>query len=68
MSQSGNLRLEMAGIFLLKEQVVDKHTAEMNKPHLSFWNALLAKSGLLAYMPIIMVVILMFCGASWQIF
>ncbi len=58
----------MAGIFLLKEQVADKHTAEMNKPPLSFWNALLAKSGLLAYMPIIIVVILMFCGASWQIF
>jgi hypothetical protein len=58
----------MAGIFLLKEQVADKHTAEMNKPHLSFWNGLLAKSGLLAYMPIIIVVILMFCGASWQIF
>ena len=58
----------MAGIFLLKEQVADKRTAEMSKPHLSFWNALLAKSGMLAYMPIIIVVILMFCGASWQIF
>ena len=58
----------MAGIFLLKEQVADKRTAEMNKPLLSFWNALLAKSGMLAYMPIIIVVILMFCGASWQIF
>ena len=58
----------MAGIFLLKEHVADKHTAEMNKPLHSFWNALLAKSGLLTYMPIIIVVIPMFCGASWQIF
>lgn len=58
----------MADLSLLKEQVADKHTAEMNKPFLSFWNALLAKSGMVAYMPIIVVTILMFCGASWQIF
>lgn len=40
----------------------------MKKALLSFWNALVARSGLVAYLPIIFVTILMFCGASWQIF
>src|SRR5712691_2883679 len=40
----------------------------MKKPLFSLWDALLAKSGIIAYMPIIVVTILMFCGASWQIF
>ncbi len=40
----------------------------MRKPFISLWNALLAKNGVMAYLPIIVVVILMFCGASWQIF
>ena len=40
----------------------------MKKHFISAWDALLARSGIVAYMPIIVVVILMFCGASWQIF
>lgn len=40
----------------------------MKKPLLSFWNALLARNGIVAYLPIIFVTILMFAGASWQIF
>ena len=34
----------------------------------SFWTALLARRGLLAYAPVVVAVILLFCGASWQIF
>jgi len=40
----------------------------MKKSLPSFWSALVARSGLIAYLPIIFVTILMFCGASWQIF
>src|SRR5438874_322959 len=40
----------------------------MRKSLLSLWNALLARSGMVAYLPIIFVTILMFCGSSWQIF
>src|SRR6266516_327545 len=58
----------MVGAFLLQEQASHKDTAEMNNPLISFWNVLVARSGMLAYMPIIVVTILMFCGASWQIF
>jgi hypothetical protein len=53
---------------LLQEQASHKNTAEMKKRLLSAWDALLARSGIVAYMPIIVVAILMFCGASWQIF
>lgn len=53
---------------MLQEQAAHKHTAEMKKNVIAGWDALLARSGIVAYMPIIVVVILMFCGASWQIF
>ena len=53
---------------LLQEQASSKNVAEMKKPLISLWDALLAKSGIIAYMPIIVVTILMFSGASWQIF
>ncbi len=32
------------------------------------WNMLLARRGLVAYLPVVAAVILLFCGASWQIF
>src|SRR5438128_3596132 len=40
----------------------------MKKNLLAIWDALLERSGIIAYLPIIVVTILMFCGASWQIF
>lgn len=52
---------------MLQEHVSHKNIAEVRKP-LIFWNALLEGKGLVAYLPIIVVVILMFCGASWQFF
>lgn len=53
---------------MLHEQASSKQTIAMKKSLLSFWSALVARSGLVAYLPIIFVTILMFCGASWQIF
>src|SRR5712692_11108788 len=52
----------------MQEQASSKNVAQMKKPLFSLWDALLAKGGMVAYMPIIVVTILMFCGASWQIF
>lgn len=37
-------------------------------PFASLWNALLARRGMMAYLPITFVTIAMFCGASWQVF
>jgi hypothetical protein len=54
---------------MLQEQVSEKqYTGETRKRLLTVWDAMLAGSGNLAYLPIIVVAILMFCGASWQIF
>jgi hypothetical protein len=52
---------------LLHEHAADKGVAREN-PFITLWNALLARNGITAYLPIIFVAILMFCGASWQIF
>ena len=53
---------------MLREQVSEEKTVETKKPLITLWNALLARQGVVAYLPIIVVTILMFCGASWQIF
>ncbi len=43
-------------------------TIEIKKPLTALWNALLARQGIVAYLPIIIVTILMLCAASWQFF
>jgi hypothetical protein len=48
-----------------RQETVTK-TSESKKPPTTFWNTLLARQGVVAYMPIIAVNILMFCFASWQ--
>jgi hypothetical protein len=53
---------------LFQEQASRKNTATLKRRLTAAWDALLARSGIAAYMPIIVVAILMFCGASWQIF
>ncbi len=53
---------------MLHEEVSDNKTIETKKPLTSLWNALLARQGIIAYLPIIAIDIFMFCGASWQIF
>ncbi len=49
----------------LKQETVTK-TIETKKPWTTFWNALLARRGVVAYLPIIAVNILMFYFSSWQ--
>ncbi len=49
----------------LKQETVTK-TRQTKKPLTTFWNTLLARQGIVAYMPIIAVNILMFYAASWQ--
>src|SRR5947209_16004170 len=54
---------------MLREEVTqDQSTGNMKKPRVALWHALLARSGTLAYIPIIVVAILMFLGTSWQFF
>ena len=53
---------------MLQEQATDNEGSEIKKPNFSWWNTLQARNGLVAYIPIIFVAILMFCGAAWQIF
>src|SRR5207248_3243435 len=40
----------------------------MPESFVSLWNGLLARQGIVAYLPIIVVTIAMFCGTSWQVF
>ena len=49
----------------MKQETVTE-TIETKKPWTTFWNALLARRGVVAYLPIIAVNILMFYFASWQ--
>src|SRR6266581_4646250 len=49
----------------LKQETVTK-TIETKKPSTMFWNALLARQGVVAYLPIIIINLLTFYFASWQ--
>jgi Glycosyltransferase family 87 len=49
----------------LKQETVTK-TIETKKQSITFWNALLAQRGLVAYLPIIAINILIFYFTSWQ--
>jgi hypothetical protein len=53
---------------LIREQAADDDRTEVKKPLYSWWNDLQDRNGIVAYLPIIFVTILMFCGAAWQIF
>jgi hypothetical protein len=55
---------------MIREEVSGKQIVKTNKNRslITFWNALLARRGVIAYLPIIIVIILMFFGASWQFF
>ena len=53
---------------MLREQVADKKTIDTKNLLTALWNALLARQGVVAYLPIIFVSILMLGGASWQFF
>src|SRR6266516_4847663 len=49
----------------LKQETVTK-TIETKKPQTTFWNAVLARQGVIAYVPIIAINMLIFYFASWQ--
>ncbi|HYT36913.1 MAG TPA: hypothetical protein VEL49_06985, partial [Ktedonobacteraceae bacterium] len=49
----------------MKQETVTK-TIETKKPRTMFWNALLARRGVVAYLPIIAINMLIFYFASWQ--
>ncbi len=49
----------------LKQETVTK-TIETKKPRTTFWNAVLARQGVIAYVPIIAINMLIFYFASWQ--
>ncbi len=53
---------------MLREQVAGKKTIDTKNLLAALWNALLARQGVVAYLPIIFVSILMLGGASWQFF
>ena len=53
---------------IIKNHVSDQKTIETQKPLTILWHALLAGQGIIAYIPIIIVGILMFGGTSWEIF
>lgn len=53
---------------MLREQVSDKKTIGTKDSLTVLWNALLARQGFVAYLPIIVISILMLWGASWQFF
>ncbi len=51
-----------------QEYVQSKPVSKTKKTFTHLLDALLARHGYVAYIPIILVIISMFCGASWQIF
>lgn len=53
---------------MLREQISDKKTINTKNSLTVLWNALLARQGFVAYLPIIVTNILMLWGASWQFF
>src|SRR5438128_8664476 len=55
-------------MFLLQEPVVQKQVGKARKRLLAWRDALLARGGLVAYIPIVVATILLFCGAFWQFF
>src|SRR5437588_10653707 len=52
----------------MQEQITHQQAIDIRKSLTQLWDALLAQSGVVAYLPIIVVTIVIFCGASWQIF
>src|SRR5205085_3010202 len=53
---------------MLREQISNKEAIEITAPRTGPWQALLARRGIAAYLPVIIVAILMFFAASWQYF
>jgi hypothetical protein len=53
----------------LQQEITEKQPSEEpKKADITLWDRLLARQGIVAYLPIIMAVILLFLGASWEYF
>src|SRR5260370_37317841 len=54
---------------ILRKAITEKQpSGEAKKAYITLWDRLLARQGIVAYLPIIMAVILLLLGASWEYF
>jgi hypothetical protein len=54
---------------MLRNEITEKQPSEEEKKvSIMLWDSLLARQGIVAYLPIIVAVILLFFGASWEYF
>src|SRR5436309_2538571 len=54
---------------MLPQEITEKQpTGEAEKAAITLWDRLLARHGIVAYLPIIVAVILLFLGGSWEYF
>jgi glycosyl transferase family 87 len=54
---------------MMQQEMTDKQpSGEAKKAGITLWDRLLARQGIMAYLPIIVSVILLFLGASWEYF
>jgi len=54
---------------MLQKEITEKQpSGEAKKAYITLWDRLLARQGIVAYLPIIVAVILLLLGASWEYF
>src|SRR5260370_8275416 len=54
---------------MLQKEITEKQpSGEAKKAYITLWDRLLARQGVVAYLPIIVAVILLLLGASWEYF
>ena len=54
---------------MLQKEITEKQLSEeTKKARITLWDRLLASQGIVAYLPIIVAVILLFLGSSWEYF
>ncbi|MBV8822402.1 MAG: hypothetical protein JO123_06385, partial [Ktedonobacteraceae bacterium] len=61
--------VERDKVVMLRKEITEKQlSGEGKKVYILLWDRLLARQGFLAYLPIIVAVILLFFGGSWEYF
>jgi hypothetical protein len=54
---------------MLQKEITEKQpSGEAKKAYITLWDRLLARQGIVAYLPIIVAVTLLLLGASWEYF
>src|SRR5437868_3673046 len=54
---------------MVRKEITEKQPlGEAKKVSIMLWDSMLARQGIVAYLPIIVAVILLFVGASWEYF